>query len=618
MPGASGVNVEGSCEALCRTLVSQNGLQRETADISQSVLYTSLMGLLLVADNEKEQLTLGSGRVGLKNIGNTCFLNAIVQCLSHTCGLRDYCLLKRYTQEKFSKEDAKLMEAFTQVLSGLWDENEGGRVVNPRQFYNLFKEAVPYFSGYSQQDAQEFLRFLLDKLHTEINRRPYVRRTGKEPEQKYARFRISEEAAVMWKKHLERDDSRIVDLFSGQLRSSLHCSVCSHYSNTFDVFCDLSLPIPKRSSAGEVTLRQCLDLFSQEEKLDKENSPMCERCNRHTECTKRLSIQRFPQVIVIHLNRFTMSRWSISKSTVYVSFPLTNLDLGPYGPVDCGPVLYDLYAICNHAGTVNMGHYTACCSDENGWCFYNDSSVTSVSENQLQTSQAYVLFYQRSNSTTTTNRWAEFSSRPGRRGERRTQKHQAMAAIRKKLVIVGDGACGKTCLLIVFSKDQFPEVYVPTVFENYVADIEVDGKQVELALWDTAGQEDYDRLRPLSYPDTDVILMCFSVDSPDSLENIPEKWTPEVKHFCPNVPIILVGNKKDLRNDEHTRRELAKMKQEPVKYEDGKDMANRISAYGYQECSAKTKDGVREVFEMATRAALQAKKRGKKSNCLLL
>ncbi|KAA8577381.1 hypothetical protein FQN60_009165 [Etheostoma spectabile] len=120
-----------------------------------------------------------------------------------------------------------------------------------------------------------------------------------------------------------------------------------------------------------------------------------------------------------------------------------------------------------------------------------------------------------------------------------------MAAIRKKLVIVGDGACGKTCLLIVFSKDQFPEVYVPTVFENYVADIEVDGKQVELALWDTAGQEDYDRLRPLSYPDTDVILMCFS--------NIPEKWTPEVKHFCPNVPLFSSGNKKDLRNDEHTR-----------------------------------------------------------------
>jgi len=103
--------------------------------------------------------------------------------------------------------------------------------------------------------------------------------------------------------------------------------------------------------------------------------------------------------------------------------------------------------------------------------------------------------------------------------------------IRRKLVIVGDGACGKTCLLIVFAKKSFPEVYVPTVFENYVADIDVDGKRVELALWDTAGQEDYDRLRPLSYPDTHVILMCFSVDRPDSLDNIWDKWNPEVIHF---------------------------------------------------------------------------------------
>lgn len=132
--------------------------------------------------------------------------------------------------------------------------------------------------------------------------------------------------------------------------------------------------------------------------------------------------------------------------------------------------------------------------------------------------------------------------------------------------------------------------------------------QVELALWDTAGQEDYDRLRPLSYPDTDVILMCFSIDSPDSLENIPEKWTPEVKHFCPNVPIILVGNKKDLRNDPSTIKELGKMKQEPVKPEEGRAMAEKINAFAYLECSAKSKEGVREVFETATRAALQVRR----------
>ena len=193
-----------------------------------------------------------------------------------------------------------------------------------------------------------------------------------------------------------------------------------------------------------------------------------------------------------------------------------------------------------------------------------------------------------------------------------------MSVIRKKLVIVGDGACGKTCLLFVFSQDEFPEFYAPTVFENYVADIEVNGKMVELALWDTAGQETYDRLRPLSYPDTDVILMCFSVDNPDSLENIPEKWTPEVRHFCPNVPIILVGNKKDLRNDENVKKELSKIKQTPVKSEEGSLMCERIKGYAYLECSAKTREGVRDVFETAVKAALKSKKKPGRRRCPIL
>ncbi|XP_051947736.1 LOW QUALITY PROTEIN: ubiquitin carboxyl-terminal hydrolase 21 [Xyrauchen texanus] len=396
MPGAEFTAMDNSCQALCHTLVMQNGLQPENTDISQSVLYTSIMGLLLVTD-EKE-LQLGSGQVGLRNVGNTCFLNAIVQCLSHTRSLRDYCLLKVvYLQDKHSNQEPVLMNEFSNVLAGLWDCDGGETTVNPGKFYHIFKEAVPYFSGYSQQDAQEFLRFLLDRLHTEINRQ-----TSKHPaviemkEPTCTRFRISEEAFAMWQRHLDRDDSKIVDLFSGQLQlSSLHCSVCSHYSNTFDVFCDLSLPIPKKSNYGRiVTLRECLDLFSQEENLDKEKTPMCERCNRHTKSTKRLTIQRFPRILVLHLNRFTMSRYSICKSTVSVSFPLTGLDMGPFGPVDCGPVLYDLYAVCNHSGTVNMGHYMAACRVEEGWCNYNDSCVSTISEEKLQSNQAYVLFYE--------------------------------------------------------------------------------------------------------------------------------------------------------------------------------------------------------------------------------
>lgn len=133
--------------------------------------------------------------------------------------------------------------------------------------------------------------------------------------------------------------------------------------------------------------------------------------------------------------------------------------------------------------------------------------------------------------------------------------------------------------------------------------------QVELTLWDTAGQDDYDRLRPLSYPDTDVILMCFSIDSPDSLDNVFEKWTPEVRHFCSEVPIILVGNKLDLRNDPETIRELSKHNQKPLEPQESKALADRINAFSYVECSAKTGEGIREVFETASRAVLHRKKR---------
>ncbi|XP_064162535.1 ubiquitin carboxyl-terminal hydrolase 21 isoform X2 [Anguilla rostrata] len=343
MPDGGATTVEISCQALCRTLVTSNGIQQEDVDISKSVLYTSLMGLLLVADKESEvSLDLGSGQVGLLNVGNTCFLNSIVQCLCHTHGLRDYCLTKTYQKEMGSSKEPKLMNAFTQVLADLWDANGSDAPVNPGQFYNIFKESVPYFSGYSQQDAQEFLRFLLDRLHSEINRcPPHLSPRTAPQDYGYAKIRMEEEADKMWARYLERDDSKIVDLFSGQLRSSLHCSVCSHYSTTFDVFCDLSLPIPKSVSGGIVSLKDCLELFSQEENLDKEDAPMCERCGRCTESTKRLTIQRFPRVIVLHLNRFTTSRYSICKSTAAVSFPLTRLDLGPYGPVGTGNDVID-------------------------------------------------------------------------------------------------------------------------------------------------------------------------------------------------------------------------------------------------------------------------------------
>ncbi|EPQ58532.1 hypothetical protein GLOTRDRAFT_57589 [Gloeophyllum trabeum ATCC 11539] len=191
--------------------------------------------------------------------------------------------------------------------------------------------------------------------------------------------------------------------------------------------------------------------------------------------------------------------------------------------------------------------------------------------------------------------------------------------VKKKLVVVGDGGCGKTCLLIVYAENRFPEAYIPTVFENYVTQVPYEGKLVELALWDTAGQEEYDRLRPLSYPESDVILIVFSIDFPVSLANVQDKWYPEVAHFCEGTPLILVGTKIDLRRDDQTRRMLSAQGQTPVTSEQGMAVAKEIGAK-YLECSAKTGVGVQEVFNAALKESMRGKwvKRVRNQRCVVL
>ncbi len=181
------------------------------------------------------------------------------------------------------------------------------------------------------------------------------------------------------------------------------------------------------------------------------------------------------------------------------------------------------------------------------------------------------------------------------------------AAIYKKLVIVGDAGCGKTCLLIAFTEEEIPSVHNTTIFDNYVMKIETKGKLVQLHLWDTAGLEYYDRLRPLAYPDTDVVLVCFAVDSHASLNNIPERWIPEVKKFPPGVPVIFVACKIDLRSDPHTIKLLRREGERPVTAAEGWAMAEQAGALCYLECSAKTGEGVKKVAKNAARAALKYK-----------
>lgn len=181
-----------------------------------------------------------------------------------------------------------------------------------------------------------------------------------------------------------------------------------------------------------------------------------------------------------------------------------------------------------------------------------------------------------------------------------------------KCVIVGDGAVGKTSLLISYTTNAFITDYIPTIFDNYSCNLIVDGKTYSIVLWDTAGQEDYSKLRSFSYPHTDVFIICYAINLKSSYDNIKDTWVPEITHYCPNVPFILVGTKSDLKVSDSVDKPN-------ITYEQGMYLARDIGASDFFECSALTQKNLKAVFDQAVKTVIFDKKPNKKKNkCLIL
>lgn len=175
-----------------------------------------------------------------------------------------------------------------------------------------------------------------------------------------------------------------------------------------------------------------------------------------------------------------------------------------------------------------------------------------------------------------------------------------------KCVIVGDGTVGKTSLLINFTSDRFSTDYVPTIFDNYQSNILVNSKPITLNLWDTAGQEEFDKIRPISYRNTDIFIICYSVNDIKSLNNIFNKWIPELTFYCPDIPYILVGTKVDLKFSK------------PDSYYIDIDIVKNKSNKNVFECSSKTKYNVKKIFnEAVIIGLLNREKIKKKNNCII-
>ncbi|KAN0063688.1 ubiquitin-specific protease doa4 [Thecaphora frezii] len=356
------------------------------------------------------------GLTGLKNLGNSCYMNSTLQCLSATIPLARFLLDGSY-KRAINKVNplgtqGALAEAFAQLVRVMWSEQY--TFVSPVTFREAIARFAPSFRGYDQHDSQEFLAFLLDGLHEDLNyvvhKPPPVEMT---PERERELETLPQQIASVkeWGIYRMRNDSLIVDWFQGQFRNKMTCLTCGKTSTTYNAFMYLSLPIPHGRGMHRVTLQQCLDAFVKEEILDKADAWNCPQCKKPRKASKRLSISRLPQVLLIHLKRFSFKGPFTDKIDTTVTFPTSGLDLTNYmppplppGAIGKGmpvsqsqqpPYLYDLYGVTHHFGSLNTGHYTATIRNHGEWWYCDDSRISKGDDRQIQTNSPYVLWFRR-------------------------------------------------------------------------------------------------------------------------------------------------------------------------------------------------------------------------------
>lgn len=350
-----------------------------------------------------------AGLAGLKNLGNTCYLNAVIQCLRHTMILNNYlfgpklqAVLMR-NQETQSTDNIKiaLLINYMTINSSLWDNNNA--VLTPLIFKSMFGHIFDQFKGNNQHDAHECLVTILDVFHQVLSRTVKYNITGEVINELDKHVKKAHED---WANHYKKRHSAILDIFSGQLQSKIVCPNCQIISYKYDPFMALDLPllnpIPPPSPIS-YTIYECLNNYVEPEQLTLTNLYNCENCKNKSQAFRMHSIWTLPNVLIIKLSRFNYNfsdgNYHMNKIDDFIHYPIIDLDISKYisSPLN-DKTKYDLFSIICHRGSANHGHYYSYClnSLKNKWYEFNDESVTEITNiENLITQNAYILFYQK-------------------------------------------------------------------------------------------------------------------------------------------------------------------------------------------------------------------------------
>lgn len=338
------------------------------------------------------------GLCGLINIGNTCFLNSILQCLSHTLKLTDYFLSKKFLeddeQSNKKKPEYKLLNSYINLLINLWDKNQ---LIKPKTFLDNLALYIIKYAQLQQQDSHECLIYILDKLHQALSYEVDVCIQGDPKTHQDALMKKSLES---WKSFYENNFSHVIELFNGMSYNKITClsENCNVTEDVFEPFNCISLNIPFAESDLTVDLDTCIMKHFQEN--EKIQSWKCEKCNQNG-CNKNSCLWSLPNYLIIQLKRFSNTESNrLNKITKQIEFPIEDLNLSKYISADKNDpnnYIYSLYAVNYHTGSLNSGHYWSCCKNLDGnWYLFNDGHVTKFNpDTDAMFKDAYVLFYYR-------------------------------------------------------------------------------------------------------------------------------------------------------------------------------------------------------------------------------